>query len=170
MIIKTCWKSQTWVRMAPEPVLEQLQSPGCAHTSPVRFQTQQCWWEGNGRSTHLLKETTIRHHKSISVAYKWPKPQLCSGLGSLGGAVCGASCPEKPIVKNLHCFKSPGSTVFASHKIQLTPHICIILTFHTGKAWTDDLFWKEGDCPYPHEFQQHSENDTPVSVGTTHPL
>lgn len=133
MIIKTCWKSQTWVRMAPEPVLEQLQSPGCAHTSPVRFQTQQCWWEGNRRSTHLLKETTIRHHKSISAAYKWPKPQLCSGLGSLGGAVCSASCPKKPIVKNLHCFKSPGSTVFASHKIQLTPVFASSLHFTLEK-------------------------------------
>lgn len=133
MIIKTCWKSQTWVRMAPEPVPEQLQCPGCAHTSPVRFQTHQCWWEGNGRSTHLLKETTIRHHKSISVAYKWPKPQLCSGLGSLGGAVCGAFCPEKPIVKNLHRFKSPGSTVFSPHKIQLTPIFTSSLHFTLEK-------------------------------------
>lgn len=134
MIIKTYWKSQTWVRMAPDLVVEQLQSPGCAHTSPVRFQTQHCWSEGNRRSTRLLQETTIMHHKSISVAYKWPKPQLCQGSGSweVLSAVPKVSSPKKPIVKNLHFFKPPGSSIFSSYKIQLTPHI-YILTFHTGK-------------------------------------
>lgn len=135
MIIKTYWKSQAWVRMAPDQVLEQLQSPGCAHTSPVWFQTQQYWSEGNRRSTHLLKKTTLMHHKSISAAYKWSKPQLYSGLRRLRGAVCsakGLQSKKKPTVKSLHCFNSPRVSVFSSYKIQLTPHI-YILTFHTGK-------------------------------------
>lgn len=137
MIIKTYWESQAWVRMAPDLVLEQLQSPGCAHTSPVWFQTQQCWSEGNRRSTHLLKKTTIMHHKSISVAYKWPKPQLCSGLGGLRGAVCsakGLQSKKSPSWRIYVALMHQAALFFSSYKIQLTSHI-YILTFHTGKHW-----------------------------------
>lgn len=35
MIIKTYWKSQAGVRTALDLVLDQLQAPGCARTSPV---------------------------------------------------------------------------------------------------------------------------------------
>jgi len=90
MIIKTYWKSQVGVRITLDLVLDQLQFPGYAHTSPVWFSTPQYWSEGNRRSTCFWKETTIAHHKSVAVAYKWPKPQLCLGCESLRGAVCRA--------------------------------------------------------------------------------